>query len=325
MNARRTSASLIAAVALVGLLASLRAADQSGDRLTIGGFQHPESVTHDTMLDLYLVSNVGELPPTGFPGALDHNGFISRVSPDGVIVDLKWIQDGVNGVTLNSPKGIWLHGRELYVADVDTLRVFDRFTGYPLRNVAIPNPFAPSPLFLNDVVVDSDGTVYLTDNLHGAIFTVDREGRASVLASGPEVGNPNGILADESGVSWVTFFGHEIKRRKRSGKIVTEAVLPAVDVSGLELAPGVPLPAGALLLDGYGSVDGSLLVSSGVPAKIYLVGRSGKDVETVLEVNAAVNSPLPDGPADLNLDQGRNRLLLPLFNANQLLIIPLKD
>ena len=325
MNARRTPAGLMAAVALLGLLPGIRAADQSADRLAVAGFLHPESVVHDTMLDLYLVSNVGELPPTGFPGALDHNGFISRVSPDGVILDLKWIQDGVNDVTLNSPKGIWLYRRELYVADVDTLRVFDRFTGYPLRNVAIPNPFAPSPPFLNDVVVDSDGTVYLTDNLHSAIFTVDREGRASVLASGPELSNPNGILADESGVTWVTFSGHEIKRRKSSGKIVTEAVLPAVDVSGLELAPGVPLPAGTLLLDGYGRFDGSLLVSSWVTGKIYLVGRSGKDVETVVEVKGAVNSPPPDGPADLNIDQGRNRLLLPLFNANQLLIIPFKD
>jgi len=311
--------------ASLGLLRGVRAEDQSGDRVAVAGFTHPGSVVHDTMLDLYLVSNVGELPPTGFPGALDHNGFISRVSPDGVIVDLKWIQDGINGVTLNSPKGIYLYRRELYVADVDTLRVFDRFTGYPLRNVAIPNPFAPSPLFLNDMVVDSDGTVYLTDNQHSAIFTVDREGRASVLASGPELGNPNGILADESGVSWVTFFGHEVKRRKRSGKIVTEAVLPAVDVSGLELAPGVPLPTGALLLDGYGRFDGSLLVSSWVTGKIYLVGRSGKDIETVAEVKGAVNSPPPDGPADLNIDQGRNRLLLPLFNSNQLLIIPFKD
>ena len=59
--------------------------------------------------------------------------------------------------------------------------------------------------------------------------------------------------------------------------------------------------------------------------KIYLVGRSGKDVETVVEVKGAVNSPAPDGPADLSVDQGRNRLLLPLFNANQLLIIPFKD
>jgi hypothetical protein len=325
MNARCRSTGIAAALAVVILFPVVSAADESGDRLAVTGFQHPESVVHDTMLDVYLVSNVGDLPPSGFPGALDHNGFISRVSPDGVIVDLKWIQDGVNGVTLNSPKGIWLHRRELYVADVDTLRIFNRFTGYPLRNITIPNPFAPSPLFLNDVAVDSDGTTYLTDNLHSAIFTVDPNGHASVLASGPELGNPNGILADEGGVSWVTFFGHEIRRLKRSGKIVTEAALPTVDVSGLQLAPGVPLPPGALLLDGYGRFEGSLLVSSWVTGKIYLVGRSGKDIETVVEVKGAVNSPSPDGCADLNIDQRRNRLLIPLFNANQLLIIPLKD
>jgi hypothetical protein len=87
----------------------------------------------------------------------------------------------------------------------------------------------------------------------------------------------------------------------------------------------VPLPPGALLLDGYGRFDGSLLVSSWVTGKVYLVGRSGKDIDTVVEVKDAVNSPPPDGPADLNVDQRRNRLLLPLFNANQLLIIPFKD
>src|SRR6266478_2337527 len=66
------------------------------ERIVISGFQTPESVVHDTALDLYLVSNVGPLPPGGFPGALDHNGFISRVSPHGVILQLKWIEDGVN-------------------------------------------------------------------------------------------------------------------------------------------------------------------------------------------------------------------------------------
>ena len=123
----------------------------------------------------------------------------------------------------------------------------------------------------------------------------------------------------------MTFFGHEVRRLKRSGKIVTEASLDTIDVSGLQLAPGVPLPPGALLLDGYGRFDGSLLVSSWVTGKVYLVGRSGTDIETLVEVKGAVNSPPPEGPADLNVDQRRNRLLLPLFNANQLLIIPFKD
>jgi hypothetical protein len=321
MNFHRLFPRIAAALTLAALSFATTISAQS-DRLVVSGFEHPESVVHDTLLDVYLVSNVGSLPPSGFPGALDHNGYISRVSPEGVILDLKWIQDGVNGVTLNSPKGIWLYRRALYIADVDTLRIFDRFTGAPLRNVPMPNPFAPASLFLNDVVVDNDGSAYLTDNLNSAIFVVDPEGQPSILAAGPQVGNPNGILADESGVSWVTFLGHEVRRLKRSGKFVTEVSLPTVDVSGLQLAPGRPLPPGALLLDGYGRFDGSLLVSSWLTGKVYLVGRSGKHIDTVADVKDAVNSPPPDGPADLNVDQRRNRLLLPLFNANQLLIIP---
>jgi hypothetical protein len=324
MNAHRLSPRMAAALTLAVLFSHTAPAAES-NRILVSGFQHPESVVHDTMLDVYLVSNVGVLPPSGFPGALDHNGFISRVSPEGIILDLKWIQDGVNGVTLNSPKGIWLYRGALYVADVDTLRIFDRVTGAPIHNIAMPNPFAPNSLFLNDLVVGSDGTVYLTDNLNSAIFAVDPEGRASVLASGPQLGGPNGILADESGISWVTFLGHEVRRLTKSGKIVTEAALPAVDVSGLQLAPGIPLPPGALLLDGYGRFDGELLVSSWVTGKIYRIGRSGKEIETVVTVKGALNSPPPDGPADLNIDQKRNRLLLPLFNANQLLIVALED
>ena len=49
---------------------------------------------------------------------------------------------GVNGATLHGPKGLWLHRNELYVADVDTLRIFNRFTGAPIRDVPMPNPFA---------------------------------------------------------------------------------------------------------------------------------------------------------------------------------------
>jgi len=324
MNTRRFYSRMAAVLAFAAVYSPTAPAAES-ERVVIPGFERPESVVHDTMLDLYLVSNVGVLPPSGFPGALDHNGFISRVSPEGIILDLKWIRDGTNGVILNSPKGMWLHRHALYVADVDTLRIFDRFTGFPIRNIAMPNPFAPSSLFLNDVVVADDGTAYLTDNLNSAIFTVENDGRASVLASGPQVGAPNGILADESGITWVTFLGHEIRRLKRSGKIVTEAVLPAVDVSGLQLAPGVPLPPGALLLDGYGRFEGGLLVSSWVTGKVYRIGRSGKEIETVVEVKGALSSPPPDGPADLNIDQMRNRLLIPLFNANQLLIVPLED
>jgi len=303
-------------------LAALFAASVPGADLpvtVVSGFISPESVVHDPQSDVYLVSNVG-----GSPVTVNH-GFISRVSPDGTVLDLRWIQDGVNGVTLHGPKGLWLHRNELYVADVDTLRIFNQHTGVPIRNVTLPNPFAPAALFLNHVVVTNNGTVYISDQLNSAIFTVDPEGYASVLASGPQLGNPDGFLFNDGELSWVTFFGHEVRRLTASGKIIMEAPLPAVDVTGLKLGPN-PLPPGALLLDGYARWHDSLLVSSWVTGQIYRIGRSGTNIQTVFQVVGAQDNPSsPDGPAKINIDYSRSRLLIPLFNKGQLVILRLPE
>jgi streptogramin lyase len=328
MNTRTLFLRASAALGLVLLVAaSTQAADS--DRIVVSGFRGAESVVHDPLTDVYLVSNVGG-PPVIF-----NHGFISRVSPQGAVLDLKWIEDGVNGATLHGPKGLWLHRAELYVVDIDTLRVFNRFTGAPIRDVPIPNPFAapgttpplgtPTALFLNHVVVANDGTAYISDQLNSAIFRVDPQGNASVLASGPQLGNPDGFLLDDGEVTWVTFFGHEVRRMTSSGKIIMEAPLPAVDVSGLTLGPN-PLPPGALLMDGYARWHGSLLVTSWVTGKIYRIGRSGTEIETIAQVTSSRDNPAnPDGPAKINIDRSRGRLLVPLFNAGQLLILQLPD
>jgi sugar lactone lactonase YvrE len=206
----------ILAVTIVSLLSAppvSAAPPSSGEPIVVSGFATPESVVHDPVLDWYLVSNVG----AGNPAALDGNGFFSKVSPGGTVRDLAWIQNGVRGATLNGPKGLALYDDALYVADGATLRVFDRRTGAPRRSVAMPNPFAPKGLFLNDVVVDGEGNAYLTDTRNNAIFVVDSNSRATVIASGSQLGGPNGMLFDRGRLSWVTFFGHEVKRLTRSG------------------------------------------------------------------------------------------------------------
>jgi len=175
------------------------------------------------------------------------------------------------------------------------------------------------------VVVSNDGTAYISDQLNSAIFKVAPEGNASVLASGPQLGNPDGFLLDNGELSWVTFFGHEVRRLTSSGKIIMEAPLPTVDVTGLTLGPN-PLPPGALLMDGYARWHGSLLVTSWVTGKIYRIGRSGTEIETVAQVVSARDNPnSPDGPAKINIDHSRGQLLIPLFNAGQLMILPLPD
>ena len=86
-------------------------------RLTVEGFSTPESAVHDTIADVYLVSNIN-----GSPFGDDKAGFISRVSPDGKVLDLKWIDGSSADVELNAPKGLALVAETLYVADVNVVR-----------------------------------------------------------------------------------------------------------------------------------------------------------------------------------------------------------
>ena len=83
------------------------------------GFMTPESVLHDPDADVYLVSNI-----QGDPFEKDDNGFISRVSPDGVVLELRWIDGAKENVDLDAPKGMAILGDELWVAD-DPLRAPD--------------------------------------------------------------------------------------------------------------------------------------------------------------------------------------------------------
>src|SRR5881392_1454300 len=123
--------------------------------LTVAGFSTPESVLHDSTQDIYFVSNVN-----GSPTAKDNNGFISRVRPDGAIENLKFIEGGRAGVTLNAPKGLALLGDTLWVADIDAVRAFNAKTGAPLDSVSLSTLGA---VFLNDIAATPTGALYITD------------------------------------------------------------------------------------------------------------------------------------------------------------------
>ena len=111
------------------------------------GLETPESVLWDEKADIYLVSNIN-----GDPSAHDGNGFISRITPEGRMETLKWIDGATPGVRLNAPKGLAIVGDTLYVADIDTVRAFHRVTGQPLGARAVPGS-----TFLNDLAAGPDG------------------------------------------------------------------------------------------------------------------------------------------------------------------------
>ncbi len=256
-------------------------------------FQTPESVLHDAVADVYLVSNIN-----GDPLGKDNNGFISRVGPDGRVLEPKWIAGGVNGVSLDAPKGSAIAGESLYVADIDVVRVFHRATGAPIATWAVPGA-----AFLNDVASGPDGTVYVTDTGFiatpegfgesgtDALYRFGPNGEAIVVVKDPSLGRPNGIVVASDGIIVCTFGSGEVYRIDPATGARTDLPKP---------------PMGQL--DGVVLTGGGLLVSSWAGSAVYLLADNA--------YTTAVDSVMT--PADIGYDAGRSVVLIPVFMGNKI-------
>lgn len=259
------------------------------------GLQTPESVLYDADADMYLVSNIN-----GAPTDADGNGFISRLNPDGTVAELKWIDGAKPGVELDGPKGMALKGDTLFVADITVVRAFNRHTGAPLGTWEVTGS-----TFLNDMAVDSEGTVYVTDSGLNPDFSSSgtdavyrlEDGAPVVVAEGDELAGPNGVTVDGDQLIIVSFAGPEIM---------------SVPIMGGDIEPITDLPGGQLdgviLLD-----DGSMLVSSWETSTVYYVPPLGEG--EVVPVVEQVPSP-----ADIGWDARRHRVLIPIFQENRVVI-----
>ena len=137
-----------------------------------------ESVIYDKKRDVLYVTNLNMEPRLK-----DGNGFVSRVSTDGKITDLHWI-DG-----MHAPKGTAIVGDTLYVADIDELIVIDIIKGLIARKVP-----ATGAGMLNDITSDSDGNLYITDSDANKILKYSKGNLTDWLSTG--LNQPNGLLAE---------------------------------------------------------------------------------------------------------------------------------
>ncbi|UCF41273.1 MAG: SMP-30/gluconolactonase/LRE family protein [Gemmatimonadota bacterium] len=303
MQVRRVLTAL-ASMAAVGACAIDERQQASDDLIRVAdvGLRSPESVLHDPVADVYLVSNIN-----GSSLRKDGNGFISRLAPDGSVLQLKWIDGAAAGVTLHAPKGLGLKGDTLLVADIDAVRLFDRKSGEAIGSWTVTGA-----TFLNDIAVGPDGTVYVTDSGFragpggfepsgsDAVHRFDPSGEHAVLVSGTALGGPNGILVDGNRVMFVTFGSGRVTLVQREDGTISG--LPAPEAGQLD---GVVKTAG-----------GTFLMSSWEGGAVYRLGPGGLYTAEIAGL---------DAPADIGLDAVRGRLLIPLFRANEVLIAPLSE
>jgi sugar lactone lactonase YvrE len=254
------------------------------------GLRTPESVLHDPQADLYLISNI-----SGGSGDRDGDGFISRVAPDGTMLELKWIDGGAQGVELHAPKGMAVAGEHLYVTDIAVVRDFDRESGAPVRTIEFDDAG-----FLNDLVADGEGALYVSDMSRDRIHRIDLQQDPPVVETVLEAGiisNPNGVSVDAEQRLWAVA-GDQLFRVE-DGKILDATQLPTDGLDGIEWRS-----------------TGSILVSSWASNSIYERASGSSFAELACELRS---------PADIGYDATRDRLLVPLFELDRVAAVPLSE
>jgi hypothetical protein len=141
-------------------------------------FRVPESVIYDRDNDVVYVSNVNYEPRKK-----DGNGFISKLSTDGEILDLKWVEG------MSAPKGLGIFDGKLYVSDIDEVVVIDIASGEIIQRIPVEGAG-----MLNDITVDESGKIYVSDTDDNSILLISNGVVSKWLAEG--LNAPNGVLID---------------------------------------------------------------------------------------------------------------------------------
>ena len=208
------------------------------------GFQGPEGAVQAPD-GSYYISNV-----FGDSGAKDGNGYISKLSRGGVIVERYW------SAKLDAPKGMAILDGTLYVTDIDRVVMIDAETGS--RKGQIPIEGA---LFLNDATV-WNGQVFVSDSGSARIHVLDGE-TASVWMEDEVLTGVNGLLGDADRMLVSTMTAGDLLSVD-ADRNVTGIATGMEDGDGIGLVPG-----------------GGYLVSSW-PGQVHYAGEGGT-VTTLLD------------------------------------------
>ena len=264
------------------------------DALQITGLEQPESFVATASGDGYFISNVN-----GEPHVKDNNGFITKLRPDGTVLQLRFIEGGRREVVLHAPKGMAIVDRTLYVADIDVLRGFETESGRPTVTVPVTRSGNASRPALADVASDGGNLLYVSDTANDAIYQVDRQQQhaVSVLIRDQRLAGPSGLAVHpKTGhlivVSWEKGKILEVSQNGELTELVSNGFFSArfAHLSGVEF-------------DSWGN----MYISDLSAGKIWRMRPSAR-FDVIAEFLPA--------PADIGIDRQKHLILVPYRLGN---------
>ncbi len=243
----------------------------------------PESVLPVPDKGILYVSNLG----SNNPEAKENSGFISILDTDGNIENLKWCKN------LNSPKGMALFDEYLYVTEVDHISKIAIHTGEKVKSYPVEGA-----IFLNDIAVNDEGVLFITDSRTGTIHKLEDE-KVIVLLKSDLFPSPNGIFSVKDKI----FVG--------TGKSIISIKPETLEVNEYLLNTGG--------VDGLVMIEPDVFLFSDWPGKIYFMK---KDSEKELLLDTTSSETLKT--ADFGYIVKLKRLYVPTFFNNSVVCYELK-
>jgi sugar lactone lactonase YvrE len=242
-------------------------------------FKRPESVAYDGERGFLYISNLGSLK-NGMPYG---DQSISKVDLKGNIIKFDWIGN------LTRPTGICINGDKLYIVERFGVVVYD------LKADKVSDKFyIKTSYFLNDVTVDSDGGIYVSESDTNVIYRIKGRNVEKWLDS-EEISRPNGVLFD-------------------NGKLIigvnSDNFLKAVDVSSRQITKIAELGPGTI--DGIKKCGDEYLVSH-FSGNLYLVKPSGQVTELINTRDAEINI------ADFEYIPDKDMIVVPAMRKNKII------
>ncbi|MFL6325792.1 MAG: SMP-30/gluconolactonase/LRE family protein [Nitrososphaeraceae archaeon] len=269
--------------------------------------KNPESVAYAPKQNVLFVSNID-----GKPDEKDQKGFISKVSPsNGSIIELNWITG------LNAPKGIAISNDngKLYVSDITDLVEIDIASGKIIKRFN-----APGSAFLNDVISDNQGNIYVSDTITNTIYKLDtnvKDNNTSSLQAwlqNPQLNGPNGLHVDNNKNRLIVASLGDFSK-PGAGIEVVDLKNKTISSLGKE---GTTSPFGGL--DGIESdaTETHYYVTDNPAGKVYTVNADGTGYGTLIDLHT-------QGTADLGFIQGQSTIIIPIMQDNKLVAYKLSE
>jgi sugar lactone lactonase YvrE len=249
------------------------------------GFVMPESVSFDPGTNALYVGNINspDMSPNG-------QGYITQLGLDGKMLKEKFAEG------LNAPKGTFVKDGTLYVAGVEEVVEIDLASGTVKMRHAVPGA-----TFVNDVAVADDGTIYATETMQGAIYTISN-GTVTQLVADPALAGANGIIIDRGRLLVAT-----LGDLSGGFENLKPSTVKAVDIATKAITDfGSAEPVG--MLDGIELVQGGVLVTDNGGGRLVKIADDG----AIAEVGAT-----GAGSADLEFIPEQNLIVVPILNTSE--------